>query len=131
MKPALRDRRATLRDRRRANRPPLTERRRLALLDTTRRRPRSISTYLLAAGIPLDTIPAVSQGLRNAAKRLELHPSTRKPTARQIGSQGHRAPSRMTARWTRNQVLTIIPAYKPRKEEYKAAISALSAALAA
>lgn len=131
MLPTLRDRRATLRDRRRANRPPLTERRRLALLDTTRRRPRSIGTYLLAAGIPLDAIPAVSQGLRNAAKRLETLPATTGRTSRQIAAQPHRSPSRDVGRWTRNQVLTLIPAYKPRKEEYKAAISALSAALAA
>jgi hypothetical protein len=128
---STRDRRAMLRTRRRDNRPQLTERRRVALLKTTLHRPRSISTYLLAAGVPESSISAVAQGLRNAAERLHVVPAVRRPVARQIGTQGHRAPSRMTARWTRQQVLTLIPAYRPRKAEYKAAISQLSSALAA
>lgn len=129
MKPAIRARRAAVRDLRRANRPELTERRRAALLKTTLRRPRSLGTYCLAAGIPESAIPAVTTGLRAAAKRLEIQPATRKPVARQIGSQDFRAPSRMTARWTRNQVLRLIPAYRPRKPEYIAAVSALLTAI--
>jgi len=131
MIPSLRARRATLRTRRRDNRPTLTDRRRAALLDTTRRRPRSIGTYLLAAGIREDAIPALSQGLRNAAKRLEVTPSAKGRTSRQIAAQPHRTPSRDVSRWTRIQLRTLIPAYKPRKPAYIAAISQLSSALVA
>lgn len=131
MKPAMRARRATVRDLRRANRPELTERRRIALLKTTLRRPRSLGTYCLAAGIPGEDAQAVCAGLRAAAKRLDVQPATRAVTSRQIGSQGFRSPSRQVARWTRNQVLRLIPAYRPRKPEYIAAVSALLTAISA
>lgn len=131
MKPAIRARRAAVRDRRRANRPELTERRRAALLKTTLRRPRSLGTYCLAVGIPEKDAPNVCAGLRAAAKRLKVQPDVRRPVARQIASHGFRAPSRMTSRWTRNQVLRLIPAYRPRKPEYIAAVSALLAAISA
>jgi hypothetical protein len=134
---STRDRRAMLRTRRRDNRPPLTERRRIALLATTTRRPRSLGTYLLAAGVPVDDIPAVAGGLRDAARRMGVSPALRTPVARQIAAQPFRVPSRMTGRYTRNQVRAMINGqdgirgYRPRIAQYQAAVSQLSSALAA
>lgn len=119
--------RATLRQRIRDNRREAGIRR---LKASTLRRPRSLTTHVLAAGIDTDTARGVAGSLRTVAKRLGIKPeqTTRSRRSAQGGRprHGHRV-----YRYTRSQVQTITAAYKPRKAEYRSAAGVLALALAA
>ena len=100
------------------------------LVASCKRRPRSIATHLIAAGVDADTASGAADGMRNAAKRIGLAPAKVARTRRTV--RGGRARiTRTVYRWTRAQLARLIPAYKPRKPEYRAALALLADALAA
>lgn len=116
---------------RRANRRVLRSelRRRSAatrLAASCRRRPRSLATISLAAGVAKDTAGGVANGLRSVAKRLGLTPAATARTRRTVaGGRARRTHS--VSRWTLGQVARLIAAYRPRKAEYVAAVVLIAA----
>ncbi|MGW5335042.1 hypothetical protein [Streptomyces bauhiniae] len=111
-----RTQRATLRRRSGANR----------LAASCRRRPRSLATVALAAGVAKDAASGVASGLRSVAKRLGLIPAATATTRRTVaGGRAHRTHS--VARWTLAQVARLVAAYRPRKAEYVAAVALIAA----
>jgi hypothetical protein len=108
--------RATVRHRAAANR----------LAASVRRRPRSLATHLIAAGVDRTTAAGAASGMRSVAKRLGLTPAETGRTHRTL--QGGRSRTTHNVhRFTAAQVATIAAAYRPRKPEYKAAILAVAA----
>ncbi|MEW2272153.1 hypothetical protein [Streptomyces griseofuscus] len=108
--------RTTLRHRAAANR----------LAASCRRRPRSLATVAVAAGVAKDTVTGVTNGLRSVAKRLGLTPAEQARTKRTVvGGRGRH--TRAVAHWTLGQVRTLLAAYKPRKAEYAAAVALIAA----
>ncbi|MPY37262.1 hypothetical protein FNH09_40475 [Streptomyces adustus] len=108
--------RATLRHRAAAGR----------LAASCHRRPRSLATVALAAGVAKDTATGVANGLRSVAKRLGLTPAEQARTRRTIaGGRAHRTHS--VARWNLGQIRTLLAAYRPRKPEFIAAVALLAA----
>lgn len=122
---------ATTARQRRAHRRNLraTLRRRAAetrLVSSVRRRPRSLTTVCLAAGVDRQAASGTANGLRTVAKRLGLTPAQTARTRRTVhGGRAHQ--TRTVTRWTLGQVQTLIRAYRPRKPEYKAAVARLTA----
>ncbi|MFD5862640.1 hypothetical protein [Streptomyces chartreusis] len=122
---------SAIRRTRRANRRVLrTElRRRTAanrLASSCHRRPRSLATVAVAAGVAKDTVAGVANGLRSVAKRLGLSPAEQARTRRTVaGGRGRK--TRSVAHWTLAQVARLVAAYRPRKAEYKAAVVLLTA----
>lgn len=113
---AARNRRATLRQRAAATR----------LVASVRRRPRSLATHALAAGIDRDTAAGVATALRTVAKRLGIEAAATARTRRTV--RGGRARQTHTVyRFTRAQVACLVAAYRPRKPAYVAAALALAA----
>lgn len=116
---------------RRAHRRNLraTLRRRAAetrLVTSVRRRPRSLTTVCLAAGVDRDTAWGTANGLRSVAKRLALTPAQTARTRRTVhGGRAHH--THTVHRWTLGQVQTLIRSYRPRKPEYQAAVARLAA----
>ncbi|MGV9707887.1 hypothetical protein [Streptomyces sp. NPDC003483] len=116
---------------RRANRRTLrtTLRTRAAagrLASSCRRRPRSLATVALAAGVAKDAAAGVANGLRSVAKRIGVAPAATARTRRTVAG-GRARQTRSVTRWTLAQVARLIAAYKPRKVEYKAAVVLLAA----
>ncbi|MFE2184148.1 hypothetical protein [Streptomyces sp. NPDC059455] len=117
---------SVLRARVRANRAASVERR--AATQAARRirtGARSLVTHVLATGADRETVKGAADALRKAAKKADV--------------KGHRARIRRTFngaknttvtvyRYTRDQVVQIAEAYKPRKAEYKVVRAALLAA---
>lgn len=91
-----------------------------------RRRPRSLATVAIAAGVTKDTAPGVANGLRSVAKRLSLTPAEQATTRRTVAG-GRARQTRPVARYTLGQVGTLLSAYKPRKPEYVHAVSLIAA----
>lgn len=121
--PTRREHRAT----RRALRATL--RRRAAgtrLTASCHRRPRSLATVAVAAGVAKDTVTGVTNGLRTVAKRIGLAPAATARTKRTVAG-GRARRTHNVARWTLAQVARLVAAYKPRKAEYKAAAASIAA----
>ncbi|MGX9887325.1 hypothetical protein [Streptomyces sp. NPDC002276] len=100
------------------------------LAASCRRRPRSLATIGLAAGVAKDTVTGVANGLRTVAKRLGLAPAATARTKRTVaGGRARRTHS--VGRYTLPQVCTLVAAYSPRKAEYRAAVARIAAFTAA
>ncbi|GHA64258.1 hypothetical protein GCM10010330_16340 [Streptomyces tendae] len=96
------------------------------LAASCRRRPRSLATVAIAAGVAKDAAAGVANGLRSVAKRLGVTPAATARTRRTVaGGRAHRTHS--VTRWTLAQVARLVAAYKPRKTEYKAAVVLIAA----
>ncbi|MFI9598918.1 hypothetical protein ACIHCX_03385 [Streptomyces sp. NPDC052043] len=113
-----RTRRAALKARATANR----------LVASCKRRPRSIATHLIAAGVDAQTASGAASGMKAAAKRIGLAPAQVARTRRTTAG-GRARITRTVTRWTRNQLRRLLAAYNPRKAEYRAAVARLAAAL--
>ncbi|MER5211980.1 hypothetical protein ABT063_15705 [Streptomyces sp. NPDC002838] len=90
------------------------------------RRPRSLATVAVAAGVAKDTATGIANGLRTVAKRIGLTPAATATTRRTVAG-GRARRTRAVARWTLAQVARLVAAYKPRKPEYKAAAARIAA----
>lgn len=98
------------------------------LVASVKRRPRSLATVALAAGVDRDTASGIASGLRSVAKRIGVTPAQTARTRRTVNG-GRARKSRTVQRWTLAQVAWLIAAYKPRKAAFVEAV-ALIAALA-
>jgi len=95
------------------------------LVASVRRRPRSLTTVCLAAGVDRATATGTANGLRSVAKRLALTPAAVARTRRTVaGGRAHQ--THTVTRWTLGQVQVLIRAYRPRKPEYRAAVTRLA-----
>ncbi|WP_406507616.1 hypothetical protein [Streptomyces sp. NBC_00212] len=111
MSTAARNRRAILRTRAAANR----------LASSCRRRPRSITTVAIAAGVDRDTAAGCANGLRSVAKRLGIAPAITARTRRTVcGGRAHQ--THTVHRYTLRQVAQLVANYSPRRAEYRAAV---------
>ncbi|MFJ4623036.1 hypothetical protein [Streptomyces sp. NPDC088812] len=90
------------------------------------RRPRSLATVAVAAGVAKDTAAGIANGLRSVAKRLSLAPAATARTKRTVAGGRARRTHNVT-RWTLRQICTLLAAYKPRKPEFKAAVVLIAA----
>ncbi|MEU0253312.1 hypothetical protein ABZ299_12550 [Streptomyces sp. NPDC006184] len=96
------------------------------LASSCRRRPRSLATVAIAAGVAKDTAAGVANGLRTVAKRLGLTPAATARTRRTVaGGRAHR--THAVTRWTLAQIARLTAAYRPRKAEYVAAAALIAA----
>lgn len=95
-----------------------------------RRRPRSLATVALAAGVAKDTVTGVTNGLRSVAKRLAVTPAEQARTRRTVAG-GRARQTRSVSRFTLAQVTGLVAAYRPRKPEYRAAVALIAAFTAA
>ncbi|MEU6244801.1 hypothetical protein [Streptomyces sp. NPDC047024] len=120
---------ATARARRTTRRSLRLELRRRAahnrLAASCRRRPRSLATVALAAGVAKDTATGVANGLRSVAKRLKLTPAATARTRRTVAG-GRARKTRTVGHWTLDQVRTLLAAYRPRKTEFVAAVTLIA-----
>lgn len=96
------------------------------LAASCRRRPRSLATVAIAAGVDRDTAAGTANGLRSVAKRLGLTPAGQATTRRTVAG-GRARQTRTVAHYTLGQVGTLLGAYKPRKPEIKAAVVLIAA----
>lgn len=96
------------------------------LASSCHRRPRSLATVAIAAGVAKDTAAGVANGLRSVAKRLSVTPAETARTRRTVAG-GRARKTRSVARWTLAQIARLVAAYKPRKAEYKAAVVLIAA----
>ncbi|MGW5427899.1 hypothetical protein ACWET9_11865 [Streptomyces sp. NPDC004059] len=116
---------------RRANRRVLRAelRRRTAshrLASSCHRRPRSLATVAIAAGVEKTTATGCANGLRTVAKRLGVAPAATARTRRTVaGGRAHR--THTVGRYTLGQVARLTAAYRPRKAEYVAAVALIAA----
>lgn len=95
------------------------------LVSSVRRRPRSLTTMAIAAGVTKTDAPGVANGLRSVAKRIDLRPAEIARTRRTVtGGRAHRTHN--VSRYTLSQVRTLIRSYKPRKPEYRAAVDRMT-----
>jgi hypothetical protein len=90
------------------------------------RRPRSLATVALAAGVSKDVVPGVTNGLRSVAKRCSVTPAATARTKRTV-TRGHGRRSHSVSRWTLGQVARLVASYSPRKPEYRAATALIAA----
>ncbi|WP_405671473.1 hypothetical protein [Streptomyces sp. NBC_01530] len=90
------------------------------------RRPRSLATVAVAAGVAKDTVTGVTNGLRSVAKRIGLTPAATASTRRTVAG-GRARRTRAVTRWTLAQVARLVAAYKPRKPEFVAAVALIAA----
>lgn len=96
------------------------------LIASCRRRPRSLSTVAVAAGVEKDSVTGVANGLRSVAKRLGIAPAVTARTKRTVAG-GRSRRTYNVHRWTLGQVARLAAAYRPRKAEYAAAVVLISA----
>jgi hypothetical protein len=95
------------------------------LVSSVRRRPRSLTTVGIAAGVARDIAAGTANGLRSVAKRLGVAPAETARTRRTVhGGRAHRTHG--VSRFTLGQVRVLIRAYRPRKAEYKAAVERIA-----
>lgn len=100
------------------------------LAASCRRRPRSLATVAIAAGVDRDTAAGAANGLRSVAKRLGLTPAESARTRRTVaGGRAHQ--TRTVSHYTVAQVARLVAAYRPRKAEYVTAAALISAFAAA
>lgn len=86
------------------------------------RRGRSVATHLIAAGVTeTDVIDGVRSGLQSAAKRLGIEPVKVVRAHRTVEGKGGR--TRRTYHFTAAQVARMARSYRPRKAEYRAALT--------
>lgn len=96
------------------------------LASSCHRRPRSLATVAIAAGVDKDTAAGCANGLRSVAKRLALVPAATARTRRTVtGGRAHR--THTVGRYTLGQVARLTAAYRPRKAEYVAAVALIAA----
>ncbi|MFD7999920.1 hypothetical protein [Streptomyces mirabilis] len=100
------------------------------LAASCKRRPRSIATHFIAAGVNPETAGGAASGMKAAAKRIGLAPALTARTRKTV-KRGRAHITRPVTRWTRGQVQRLIAAYRPRKAEYVAAVARLAATYAA
>jgi hypothetical protein len=91
-----------------------------------RRRPHSLTTHLIAAGVDRETASGAASGMRSVAKRIGVTPAATGRTHRTVHGGRSRA-THTVYRFTAEQVATIAAAYRPRKAAYKAAVLAVAA----
>lgn len=96
------------------------------LVAAVKRRPHSIATHLIAAGVDRTTAAGAASGMRSVAKRIGIEPAETGRTHRTVQGGRSRATHRVY-RFTAAQVARIAAAYRPRKPEYKAALMAVAA----
>jgi hypothetical protein len=90
------------------------------------RRPRSLATVAIAAGVDKDVATGCANGLRSVAKRCGIAPAAVARTRRTVaGGRAHR--THTVGRYTLGQVCTLLASYKPRKPEYRAAVTLIAA----
>jgi hypothetical protein len=112
--------RAELRSRAAANR----------LVASVRRRPRSLATVAIAAGVDRTVAAGTANGLRSVANRLGLDPADVARTRRTVhGGRAHQTHN--VYRFTLGQVRILIRNYRPRKPEYVAAVDRIARLCAA
>jgi hypothetical protein len=122
-----RERRAHRRDLRASLRRRAAENR---LVSSVHRRPRSLATVAIAAGVDRETAAGTANGLRSVAKRLGVAPAQTARTRRTVhGGRAHHTHS--VSRFTLGQVRLLIRSYRPRKPEYKAAVERIARLCAA
>ncbi|MFI8894876.1 hypothetical protein [Streptomyces paradoxus] len=120
----------SIRRERRTNRRTLRAelRRRTAahrLASSCHRRPRSLATVAIAAGVDKATASGCANGLRTVAKRLGVTPAQTARTRRTVhGGRARRTNG--VSRYTLGQVRILIRAYRPRKPEYVAAVARIA-----
>jgi hypothetical protein len=114
-----RSRRATVKARSTASR----------LAASCKRRPRSIATHFIAAGVDPEIAGGAASGMKAAAKRIGLTPALVARTRKTV-KRGRAWITRTVTRWTRRQLPALIAAYSPRKAEYRAAVARLAATFA-
>ncbi|MGC9536553.1 hypothetical protein [Streptomyces sp. UG1] len=96
------------------------------LAASCRRRPRSLATVAIAAGVAKDTATGVANGLRTVAKRLAVTPAEQTTTRRTVNG-GRARKTRSVAHYTLSQVAALVASYRPRKAEYVAATALIAA----
>ncbi|OPG03046.1 hypothetical protein B1R27_29955 [Streptomyces sp. GKU 895] len=95
------------------------------LAASCRRRPRSLATIAIAAGVEKSTATGCANGLRSVAKRLNVQPAATARTRRTVaGGRARRTHS--VGRYTLGQVCTLTAAYRPRKAEFVAAVALIA-----
>lgn len=100
------------------------------LAASCQRRPRSLATIGIAAGVDRTTAAGAANGLRTVAKRLGVTPAAIARTRRTVhGGRARR--THTVAHYTRAQVAALVAAYRPRKAEYVAAAARIAAFTAA
>ncbi|MFF2168154.1 hypothetical protein ACFVWP_46990 [Streptomyces sp. NPDC058175] len=100
------------------------------LAASVRRRPRSLTTVAIAAGIDRATASGTANGLRTVAKRLGIVPAQTARTRRTVhGGRAHQTHN--VSRYTLGQVQVLIRAYRPRKPEYRVAVDRIARLCAA
>ncbi|MFF4356930.1 hypothetical protein [Streptomyces sp. NPDC001604] len=94
------------------------------------RRPRSLATVAIAAGVEKTAATGCANGLRTVAKRLGVTPASTARTRRTVaGGRAHR--THTVGRYTLGQVASLVAAYRPRKAEYVVAAARIAAFTAA
>lgn len=95
------------------------------LVASVQRRPRSLATVAIAAGVDRETAAGTANGLRSVAKRLDLRPAEVSRTRRTVhGGRAHH--THTVSHFTLGQVRILIRAYRPRKPEYVAAVDRIA-----
>lgn len=100
------------------------------LAASCRRRPRSLATIAIAAGVEKSTVTGCTNGLRTAAKRCGITPAETATTRRTVAG-GRARKARSVGHYTLAQVARLVAAYRPRKAEYVAAVALIAAFAAA
>lgn len=100
------------------------------LASSCHRRPRSLATVAVAAGVTKDTAAGVANGLRAVAKRLGLTPAATARTRRTVAG-GRARTTRTVYRYSLAQVRLLLAAYKPRKAAFVTAVTLIGALAAA
>lgn len=96
------------------------------LASSCHRRPRSLATVAIAAGVEKTTATGCANGLRSVAKRLGVSPAATARTRRTVaGGRAHR--THTVGRYTLGQVGRLVASYRPRKAEYVAAVALIAA----
>jgi hypothetical protein len=103
------------------------KRRQDRLVLSCKRRPRSLATHALAAGVAREDVAGFAAGMRSKAKKLGIKPVLKTRTRRSVES-GRGRKSHKVFRYTVAQVQKINEAYTPRKAEYKVAKALLALA---
>lgn len=96
------------------------------LIASVRRRPRSLATVAIAAGVDKDTAQGVASGLRSVANRIGLAPAKTARTRRTVNG-GRARRTRTVYRYTLAQVRRLLAAYAPRKAAFIAAVASIAA----
>jgi hypothetical protein len=96
------------------------------LVASVRRRPRSLATVAIAAGVEKTTAAGIASGLRSVAKRLGVTPAQTARTRRTVAG-GRARKTRTVYRYTLAQVRQLLAAYRPRKAAYVAAAATIAA----